>query len=136
LDRGNINQPDQSKNSTHGWTGNNVSSGLTQFANILGIGGFDSTEANRLIPEAAGGKITRFIIRATTFTLNVNAIFTIRKNGVDTALTVTMTAAGTNYEIEAEVSYVKGDRLTLEADTTASASGAFELLGWSIAKKG
>lgn len=112
----------------------NVNSGVTTYTLLVGVGGINAAEANRRIPEATSGTLLRLVVRAATFTLNVNAVLTIMINGVATSLTVTVLAATTDYEVEVAVPYAKGDWLAMRIDTTASGAGSIQDFGWDIAR--
>jgi len=64
---------------------------------------------------------------------NGNAIFTVRKNGADTALTLTVGAEQTGvFSVTADVSVSNGDLLALELDQSGVSSGTISAFTHSV----
>ena len=80
-----------------------------------------------------GGTMKNFYVRAGTNTLNENIPFTVRVNGVDTAITLIVTAAtpGTYSDLANAVDVVAGDIITVKSVESAATLGLL-YFGWSL----
>ena len=89
----------------------------TALTNYFGLNlvGLTATEilAQTMIDQT--GTISGFSVKAATNTLNVSALFTLRKNGVDTGITATITAGVTTLvdSTGSAVAVVAGDLISV-----------------------
>lgn len=92
-----------------------------------------STVSTRSVCPVAGTARSLYV-KAGTNTLNGATVFTVRKNGVDQALTVTVTAGSTAIfsDTTNTFSVAAGDQLEIKADGTASGSGVMTNATWGI----
>lgn len=109
--------------------------GTTAYAPIGGTTNYNATERNRQIVIARACVIKNLsIVTGTSQPGTGTMVFTVRKNGVDTALTLTVAinaAAGTFADNTNEVSFSAGDLLSLKSVNNASGASA-ELTAWSV----
>lgn len=97
-----------------------LSNGATVLIDTEGTAG---ANAGNVMTDA--GTVQNLYVRTESNSLNGNTVFTLLKNGTPTTVTVTV-AASTNTissDLTHSISVVGGDLLTLQCDTTASASG-------------
>ena len=107
----------------------------TSYAPINGTTNYNATERNRqtVIPRACRVQ-NLTIVTGTSQPGTGTMVFTIRKNGVDTALTVTVganAAAGTFSDNTNSVAFAAGDLISLKSVNNAGTNAA-ELTAWSI----
>jgi hypothetical protein len=87
---------------------------------------------NALSSEAGGQTVVlrpRTLVRLVVTILGTpyvtdSATFTLRKNGVDTALTLTLAAGATSGSVTGSVSVAAGDRLTVKLNQSGTESTA------------
>lgn len=83
---------------------------------------FGEAGGRALMPRAGVLRSLRVFLDANT--LNGNAVVTVRVNGVDTALQVTLPAGVTEgQDLDDQVAVAAADRVTVEIDTTAAGVG-------------
>lgn len=81
------------------------------------------------------GIIKNFFLNVTFNNCNKNYIFTIRKNGVATSITVTIPASetGTFTDLTNNVTVISGDKLSLESKPSSTPStGNVSEMRWSF----
>lgn len=79
-------------------------------------------EAQMIVPKA--GTVKNLYVHGTENGLDGNLVITVRKNGVDTALTITLGATvTTGSDTSNSFSVVAGDLLSIEFDATAASTG-------------
>jgi hypothetical protein len=119
---------------TAAFNGNNVSSYTTFYFNVLeNTGGFLGTEAFCEVPVVRSMRLSNWRIRCDTWTMNGDSVFTIRKNNVDTGLTVTVDAADTVFtDLVNSVDFDAGDILTGKLDTSAASAGTLRYCNMGI----
>lgn len=115
-----------------------VTASTTAFAPIGSTSNFNATENNRqgIIPRPALVS-NLVIVTATAQSGTGSIVFTVRKNGVDTALTITIaagTAAGTFTDSTNSVLFAANDLISLKAVNNATANST-QLIAWSIKTK-
>lgn len=107
----------------------------TAYAPINGTTNYNATERNRqtIVPRAC--KIQNLVIvTGSTQPGTGTMVFTIRKNGVDTGVTVTIATnavAGTYSDNSNSATFAAGDLLSLKSVNNAGTNGA-ELVAWAI----
>lgn len=112
-----------------------VTASTTAFAPSGNTGNFNATENNRqFIFGVACVASDLTLITGTNQPASGNVIYTLRKNGVDTAITITIAAnaaAGTFSDSTHTVSFGANDLVSLKAvnNATGNSSG---LISWSI----
>lgn len=117
-----------------------IAAGTTKYAAFMG-GAFgttnwNSTEANRqhIIPYTGTAK--NLYIRTTGAQPGAGAlVFTVRKNGVDTDLTITIAAneaAGTKTDLANKVSFSAGDLICLKGVNGDGADTSALINQWSL----
>ena len=87
-----------------------------------------TTEATREVLYRAPGTLSKLYVRLTANTTSTNGSITIRKNGADTALTVTVTAGSGAVELEDTsdtLSVAAGDKLCIK--TVSGGTGTFTM---------
>jgi len=72
------------------------------------------------------GKFSKMKIRCKENTLDADVTITLRKNGADTALSVTLGAGTTTGSGEAEVTFSEGDYFTIYVNATSASSGKID----------
>lgn len=90
----------------------------------------DSTESNREITYRAAGTVSKLYVRVISNGTSSNSTLTLRKNGSDTALTVTITA-GTNAVFEDtsnSVSVAAGDKLCWKSISGGTGTLTFAII--------
>jgi hypothetical protein len=115
--------------------GAQVTASTTAYAPINGTTNFNATENNRQALIARPCKVSELVIQTTVSQpASGNIIFTVRKNGVDTALTITIAAngAGGVYTDSTNVvSFAKNELISLKAVNNATSSST-ALISWYI----
>lgn len=115
-----------------------VTASTTAYAPIGSTSNFNPTENNRQTIIARNALISNLvIITATTQSAGGSLVFTIRKNGVDTALTLTIaagTVAGTFTDATNSVQFAANDIISLKAVNNAAANSA-QIIAWSVKMK-
>ena len=117
-----------------------IATGTTKYASFFG-GAFgstnwNSTEANRqhILPYAGTAK--NLYIRTTGAQPSAgNLVFTVRKGGAATALTITVAAdeaAGTKTDLTNEVSFVAGDLICLQGVNNDGVDTSALINQWSL----
>lgn len=102
---------------------NNIAANVTAFLRAWTLGG---DEGNILMPLT--GTIDSLYIKSASNSLNGNAVFTVKKNGVATALVVTFGAGVTSgNDTVNSISVSPGDIITITVDTTAASTGELGL---------
>ena len=113
---------------------NNTTAGGTSYA-YIGMGGMSTlsgAEVNRQITYRTAGTISRLYVMALNNTTTASSTVTVRKNGADTLMTVTI-PAGTNTTIEDSIhseTIASGDRLS--AKIVSGGTGTFRLAICSV----
>lgn len=109
--------------------------GTTAYAPIGGTTNYNATERNRQTVIGRPCKIANLsIITGTSQPASGSLVFTLRKNGVDTSLVVTVSAndpAGNYGDNTHSVTVVAGDLISLKSVNNASGNSA-ELTAWSF----
>lgn len=99
----------------------------------LGKHQFTATENAVKFVVVGAGTIRKLYFWAGTNNFNANTVITIRKNGVDTALTVTIASGGLSGNDTAhEFTVAAGDVISVEFDTTASITGDMFFAGVTL----
>lgn len=112
-----------------------VGASTTAYTPINGTSSFNATESNRQSVIARTCLVSNLVVvTGTSQPATGSIVYTIRKNGVDTALTLTipaLTAAGTFSNTTNSVSFTAGDLISLKAvnNATGNSSG---IIAWSI----
>lgn len=113
----------------------NITGSTTAFAPINGTTNYNATENNRQIIVLRNCIISHlFIVTASSQPGTGSLVFTLRKNGVDTALTITIpavTVAGTFSDTTNSVAFSAGDLLSLKGVNNATTNGA-ALVTWAV----
>ena len=85
-----------------------------------------SVESNTQLPLPRDGELVSLAVRPVLNTYDQAVELTVRLNGADTTLQVSVPAASTSVEImESVVNVVAGDLVSLEIDSLATTTGAF-----------
>ncbi len=107
----------------------------TAYSPIGGTTNFNPTERNRQVLIARNCIVKNlYIATGSTQPATGTMVFTLRKNGVDTSLVVTIAAnavAGGYADNIDEVTFSAGDLLSLKSVNNATGTSA-ELTSWSI----
>lgn len=113
----------------------NVTSATTAYAPINGTSNYNATENNRQVLIMKNCIVSNLaLVTATSQPGTGSLVFTVRKNGVDTALTITIpaaTVAGTFADTTNNVAFSAGDLLSLKAVNNASSNSA-ALITWAV----
>lgn len=112
-----------------------VTASTTAYAPIGGTTNFNATENNRQTLVPRNSKVTQLVlVTATSQPASGSIVYTLRKNGVDTAITVTIAAnaaAGTFVDSTNSVQFTARDLLSLKAVNNATGNSG-QLISWSI----
>lgn len=102
-----------------------ISAGNTLYMFVGGtVQGVSVTESARQTVFPAGS-LVKMLINITGNTLNGNAVFTVRKNGANTALLKTVSSGATGVQsAEISASVADGDLLSIEVKTTGATTGS------------
>lgn len=115
--------------------GAQVTASTTAYAPINGTTNFNATENNRQALVARTCKISGLtLVTGSSQPASGSIVFTVRKNGVDTALTITLAAnavAGTYSDSTNSVTFTKNDLISLKAVNNATGNSA-ALISWYI----
>lgn len=95
------------------------------------IGGASGNEAQSQFKLRGTGTIRNLYINVTGFTLSVNSVCTIRKNGAGTALTKTITGTGVASDTVNSFTYADGDLICFE-NVNAAGTGNITITGISF----
>lgn len=114
---------------SNGQGNSTVGAGVTTYANLFGgLTSFSTTESSRQSLVTNSGNISRLYVRTSNTQPGTGAlVFTLRVNGVDTALTVTVAAnavAGTFSDTVNSVAVNAGDLISLKLVNGASGTSA------------
>jgi hypothetical protein len=94
------------------------------YINLSGFSRLDESEV--MFPMLRAGTIKSFTFKATNNTAEVDCIVTLRKNGTDTDISITIPAGTTGVYTDADtVSFLASDELSIETDL----SGPSEFIG-------
>ncbi len=115
-----------------------VTASTTAYAPIGSTSNFNATENNRqaIIPRPALVS-NLVIVTATSQPASGSIVYTIRKNGVDTAITITIPAnqaAGTFTDSTNSVQFAANDLISLKAVNNATGNSA-QIIAWSVKTK-
>ncbi|MCL4522639.1 MAG: hypothetical protein M1453_07765 [Acidobacteria bacterium] len=101
-----------------------VGAGVTTYSNFTGGGGFNTTESNRLIAMPWAGTCKGFYVRILgSQPASGSLVATLRKNGVDQAVTITIaagSAAGTFTDTTNSFTFAAGDEISIKFVNNAS----------------
>lgn len=115
-----------------------VTASTTAYAPINGTTNYNATENNRQILISRTCLVSDLVITTTvTQPASGSLVFTLRKNGADTGITITLAAgqvAGTFTDSTHSVTFNKNDLMSLKAVNNATASSA-ALISWYIKTK-
>ena len=120
-----------------GFTGGGAqnTAGTTAYAPIGGTTNYNANERNRQTLVARYCKISNLtIVTGTAQPASGTMVFTLRKNGVDTSMVITIpinAAAGTFADTTHSVTFSPGDLISLKSVNNASGNSA-ELIAWSF----
>lgn len=100
---------------------------------IFVVAGFASP-TEHFFPMPDSGTIRSFRLYVSVNSFNGAVIYTVRLNGVDTAVTLTVPAATTGVfaDLTNTVDFNAGDRLSIKRDATAVGAGAMAGAGYSF----
>jgi len=104
-----------------------VSNNEVRYSTRTTIGLALSVESNAQIPLPRDGELVSLAVNPVSNTYDQAVELTVRLNGADTTLQVSVPAASTSVEIiESVVNVIAGDLVSLEIDATATTTGFFE----------
>lgn len=112
-----------------------VTASTTAFAPSGNTGNFNATENNRQFTIGRACVISELnLITGTSQPASGNIVYTLRKNGVDTTITITIAAnaaAGVFTDSTHSVSFAANDLVSLRAVNSATGNSS-GLISWSI----
>lgn len=110
-----------------------ISQATTVYFNPVYPNNSDTTESNWDFPIPKAGTLKNFYVRVKSNTANQACTLTIRKNGADTALTLTVpsSTSGTFSDTSNTVSVAAGDLITIK-DVSTTTSGTATLISCSM----
>lgn len=115
-----------------------VTASTTAYAPINGTTNYNATENNRQSLISRNCLISNLVVvTGSSQPASGSLTLTVRKNGVDTTLTITIPAnqaAGTFADTTHTVSFVAGDLISLKGVNAATGNSA-ALVAWSIKTK-
>lgn len=115
--------------------GAQVTASITAYAPINGTTNYNATENNRQVLVARPCRVSELtLVTGTAQPASGNIVFTLRKNGVDTAITITLAAnavAATYSDSTNSVTFAKNDLLSLKAVNNSTGNSA-ALISWYI----
>lgn len=115
-----------------------ISAATTAYAPIGSTSNFNATENNRQTLATIPMLVSNLVITTATSQSGTGSlVYTLRKNGVDTAITVTIaagSAAGTFTDSTNSVLFAANDLISLKGVNSASANSS-QLIAWSIKTK-
>ncbi|MCV0398544.1 MAG: hypothetical protein K5785_00960 [Nitrosarchaeum sp.] len=109
----------------------------TRYYSLVGEDAAQTSESNAYSPAPYAGTAKKIIFKPIFNNSAVgSATVTLRKNGVDTALTVTVPAGSTTIQsLETDVELAEGDLLTIEVTGISGHDGSMRGKGWIIFEK-
>ena len=115
-----------------------ISASTTAYAPINGTTNYNATENNRQTLISRTCLISNLVVvLGNGQPASGNLVFTVRKNGVDTALTITVlanAAAGTYSDTTHSVSFSAGDLISSKGANAATGNSA-ALVAWAVKTK-
>lgn len=115
-----------------------VTASTTAYAPIGSTSNFNATENNRQTIATRPMLVSNLVVvTATAQSGTGSLVYTLRKNGVNTAITITIAAgaaAGTFTDSTNSVQFAANDLISLKAVNNASANSS-QLIAWSIKTK-
>lgn len=107
--------------------------GVTYYYSFFS-GGVNTVESAAQFVTPRAGLARKLNVRIRLNTLDNNAVFTLRVNGVSTSITVTVSAGQTGVFVDStnSVSVSAEDLIVLSADTTAASSGSITIGSYSM----
>lgn len=119
-----------------GGAGSPTTAGSTYHSTLTGAsltGQVVSSTSTRSVCPVSG-TVRDFYVKAGANSLNGSTVFTVRKNGSDQALTVTVTAGSVAVFSDTVNTFAvaAGDQLEIKADGTASSSGSMTDATWGV----
>jgi len=115
-----------------------ITASTTAYAPVNGTTNYNATENNRQTLITRNCLVSNFVVvTSSNQPASGSLVFTIRKNGADTALVITLSAvtvAGTYSNTSDVVSFSAGDLISLKGVNNATTNSA-GLIAWSIKTK-